>query len=272
MRLRFLGTAGGRRVTFYQLRASGGLVVEGEYALVHLDPGPGALVRLVENEVDPSKIDLIVVTHRHLDHSADLNAVVEARTMGGWTKGGMVVAPEDVIDGSDPLLLRYHRRNLDGIRVLTEDWSCSLKGLNLRTAMRHPHHGVETYGIILEENGIRVGYLTDGRYHPIMGEAYRGCHLLVVSTTFFYPREMDHLAVPEVVEIVKAASPKQVVLTHFSMEMLDQGPEKAASIVEEKTGVPTSAACDFEILEFKPEKGFVKIDPVPELTLARGRE
>ncbi len=240
-----MGTAGGRRVTFYQLRASGGILVEGGGAMVHLDPGPGALVRLVEAGEDPSRLDVILVTHRHLDHSGDLNTLVESRTMGGWTRGGVVVAPRDVMEGEDPVLLRYHRGNLEGVEVLEEGWSMVVKGLFLKTALKHPHHGVETYGVILESEGVRVGYLTDGRYHPDMGDAYRECDLLVVSTTFFRPRRMDHLSVPEVVEIVRMARPKQVVLTHFSMEMLDEGPERAAEAVFKDTGVPTIAARDF---------------------------
>ena len=255
MRLVFLGTAGGRRVTFYQLRASGGILVEGGGALVHLDPGPGALVRLVEAGEDPAKLDMILVTHRHLDHSADLNTLVESRTMGGWTKGGKVVAPRDVMEGEDPVLLRYHRKNLNGVEVLEEEWHTSVNGLTIKTAMRHPHHGVETYGVVLESEGIRVGYLTDGRYRPEMGEAYKDCHLLIASTTFFYPRDMDHLSVPEVIEIVKVARPKQVVLTHFSMEMLDEGPKRAAEVVERETGVPTTAALDLHELVFEEEPG-----------------
>ncbi len=250
MRLLFLGTAGGRRVTFYQLRASGGVLVETNDAMVHLDPGPGALVRMVECGKDPSALDMILVTHRHLDHSADLNTMVEARTMGGWTRGGRVVAPADVLDGEDPVLLRYHRRHLHSVEVLKDGWECWVKDLRLMVGMPHPHHGVETYGMILESSGVRVGYITDGRYHPRMGEVYASCHLLIVSTTFFHPRQMDHLSVPEVVNIVQTAQPKQVMLTHFSMEMLDENPHKAADIVAQKTGVPTSAADDFDELVF----------------------
>ncbi len=268
MRLLFLGTSGGRRVTFYQLRASGGLLVEGGGALVHVDPGPGALVRLVEAGEDPARLDMIIVTHRHLDHSADLNTLVESRTMGGWTRGGRVVAPRDVIEGDDPVLLRYHRGNLEGVEVLHQGWSRKVEGLCISAAMRHTHHGVETYGLVMESDGARVGYLTDGRYDPAMGEAYKDCHLLVVSTTFFRPRQMDHLSVPEVINVVRDAAPRQVVLTHFSMEMLDEGPERAAKVVEGETGIPTMAAADFQCLSFQADEGtFVSGDRLHLLTV-----
>ena len=44
--IKFLGTAGARVVVSKQLRASGGVWIKYQDTNLHIDPGPGALVRL----------------------------------------------------------------------------------------------------------------------------------------------------------------------------------------------------------------------------------
>jgi len=245
VRLLFLGTAGGRRVTFYQLRASGGILVEGGGAMVHLDPGPGALVRLVEAGEDPSKLDVILVTHRHLDHSGDLNTLVESRTMGGWTRGGSLFAPRDALEGEDPVVFRYHRKNLDRVEAITPGWRVNWNGLVFRAVWPHFHHGVETYGLAIEAEGVQVGYVADGRREDGLGDLYKGMDLLIVNTTFRRPRDMDHLSVEDAVDIIDRAKPRWAIITHFSMEMVGDVVMEAAAYLKEKTGVETLPARDF---------------------------
>ena len=43
--LRFLGTGGARWVVAKQIRSSGGFWLQTDGANIHVDPGPGALVR-----------------------------------------------------------------------------------------------------------------------------------------------------------------------------------------------------------------------------------
>ena len=51
MRLTFLGSGGGRWVVLRQLKASGGFVLELSDQKMHVDPGPGALVRAKVKEM-----------------------------------------------------------------------------------------------------------------------------------------------------------------------------------------------------------------------------
>ncbi len=245
MRILFLGTAGGRRVTFKQMRASGGFLVESGPWRVHVDPGPGALVRLIQCGRDPCTVEAILLTHRHLDHSGDVNTLVEARTMGGWTKGGSLFAPKDALEGEDPVVFRYHRKNLDRVEVITPGWEVTWNGLVFRAVWPHLHHGVETYGLIIEGEGVRVGYVADGRLEDGLGELYKGVDLLIVNTTFRRPRDMDHLSVEDAVHILAQARPRLAIITHFSMEMMGKVVMESAAYLEERAGVETLPARDF---------------------------
>ena len=87
-----------------------------------IDPGPGALVRCLSSKpkLDPSTLDAILLTHRHLDHSGDVNVMIEAMTEGGLKKRGILFAPEDALE-NDPVVLRYLRDSLEKIEILTEN-------------------------------------------------------------------------------------------------------------------------------------------------------
>ena len=62
------------------------------------------------------------LTHRHLDHSNDINIMIEAMTNGGFKKKGIVFAPSDALQG-DPVILKYAREQVDHIEILKEKGS-----------------------------------------------------------------------------------------------------------------------------------------------------
>lgn len=84
----FLGTGGARFMITSQLLATGGLWfnIEGTNFLV--DPGPGCIVQATKRKLNPEKLSGIIVSHRHLDHAADVNIMVEAMTRGGFRRHG----------------------------------------------------------------------------------------------------------------------------------------------------------------------------------------
>ena len=78
-KIKFLGTAGARFVVSKQLRSSGGLWLTVDDTNVLIDPGPGSLVRCLASrpKLNPMDLDGIILTHRHLDHSNDINIIME---------------------------------------------------------------------------------------------------------------------------------------------------------------------------------------------------
>src|SRR5580658_5728384 len=107
----FLGTGGARFVVARQFRASGGMWMRFGDTQIHVDPGPGALVRALSNVPPfvPAELDAIVLSHKHLDHSADINVMIEAMTTGGFRPRGALVAPRDAFEG-EPVILPYAAR------------------------------------------------------------------------------------------------------------------------------------------------------------------
>ncbi len=116
----FLGTGGARYVIAKQLRATGGLLFRIGNKNILVDPGPESLYRLLEYvpKFDPEKIDAIILSHKHIDHSADINVYLDVMTRGGFQKHGILVAPEDAF-GEEGVIFRYVLEFLDEIKIIT---------------------------------------------------------------------------------------------------------------------------------------------------------
>ena len=142
--IKFLGTAGARFVVTKQLRKSGGLWFNINNTKFLIDPGPGSLVRCLSSKPKIIPIDLngIILTHRHIDHSNDINIMIEAMTNGGFNKKGIVFAPYDSIE-KDPVILKYLRNYLEKIEILKEKKLMKLTiyhlkpRLNIYMALKH---------------------------------------------------------------------------------------------------------------------------------------
>jgi len=107
--IKFLGTAGARFVVAKQLRSSAGTYIEVEGKKIMLDPGPGTLVRCAKSKpaIDVTGLDAIILTHAHIDHSNDVNILIDAMTNGGLKKRGVLFAPGDCLEGKNEVVFRY---------------------------------------------------------------------------------------------------------------------------------------------------------------------
>lgn len=242
----FLGTGGARIVVAKQIRASGGMWVSMNGTDLLLDPGPGCLVkcRTRKEKLDATKLDAIVLSHNHLDHSGDVNAMIEAMTDGGFRPKGILLAARECLD-SDPVVLRYVRDYLDEVRQLREGGRYVVGGLTLSTPISHRHGGAETYGVVLAPSGAgpTVAYVADTRYFPELGEAYRA-DILVLNVVFLTRRDYDHLCVEDAEALIRAIAPGLAVITHFGMTVIRAKPWEVAAGLESSTGIRTIAARD----------------------------
>ena len=73
----FLGTGGDSYVIGKQLRASGGIILQLDEDQYHIDPGPGSLVMARESGINLRANTALFVTHNHLNHANDINAVID---------------------------------------------------------------------------------------------------------------------------------------------------------------------------------------------------
>lgn len=239
----FLGTGGARVVVSTQFRATGGILFYLQKKLILIDPGPGSLIRFHQfgNNYRINKLDAIILTHRHLDHSADINVIIDSLTEGGKKKRGILFAPVDAID-DDPVVLKFYQNSIRKINRIMPGNEYLLGNVKLIFPIRH-HHGVETYGIVFKLPDYSIGYITDTDYFDELKEAYK-CDILIINVLRPEPIEFPHLSVPEARRIIESISPKLAIITHFGMMMIKKNPLRVARDLSAQTKVKVIAAED----------------------------
>ncbi len=251
MKIYILGTAGGRTTTFKRLRNSGGFLIKAGKELVHVDPGPGAFVNFFKTPFEPWKdLSAVVLSHLHLDHSADVNTVLESATESGARKGVKLLAPSDALEGENRVVLPYIRELVDS-EVLKEGSRHRIGDLSVETLHRHSHHKVEVYSLLFSHGGKKIVYVPCGRFEERwLDHLPEGVDLMIFNSTFYRKRpNIEHLSVEDVKKILLEKKPRKALITHYSREMLLKVPFRVAEEITEETGVETVAAEDGTLLE-----------------------
>jgi ribonuclease BN (tRNA processing enzyme) len=247
----FLGTGGARFMIISQVLASGGLWFNLGGTEFIVDPGPGSIVRATQRKYNPEYLSAVIVSHRHLDHSHDVNIMAEAMTRGGFRQHGRLFAPREALE-TEPIILNYLRKRLESVEVLEAGKSYTLDNFTFSTPVRHIH-GVENYGLVFKTGKYTIAYITDTRYFDDLPKYYQG-DLLLMNVVFVKPfteeearannMPIDHLSVPDVERLVMEIKPKVAIMTHFGMGIWRAKPWLIAEQLTEKTGIKVIAARD----------------------------
>lgn len=245
----FLGTGGGRMVVLNQLRKSGGFWLRLDDTNILQDPGPGSLVMVHQLRLNPRDLDAIILSHRHIDHSNDVNVMCEAMSGGGFHPHGRLIVPPDCLD-SDPVVLQYVRPFVE-ITEIKKNMEMNIGNVKVKFPIQ-TMHPVETYGAIYTFKEGRLGYLPDTEYFPELAGEYKGIDFLIINVVRMKTdKRIRHLNMDEAATIIDEIRPKKAILTHFGLQVLKSSPERQARIISEKTGLEVIAAFDGMSLDFE---------------------
>ena len=253
----FLGTGGGRFVTVTQKRWTGGIRFIADNFHMQLDPGPGAIVRSVEEKLDPMKVKAVLVSHDHPDHYTDAEVFIEAMTRGMTKRGGYLIAAHSVLFGNEVCeasISKYHQSLLEAVMDAKPGQSFDLNGVKI-TATKAMHSDPDAVGFRFGFLGVgEVGYTSDTQYFDGLGGLYAGTRLLILCT--MRPRGAPwkyHMSTEDAAKLISEAKPETAVLTHFGAKMIFSSPPAEAKFVEQQTGIRTIAATDGMQIKFGKE-------------------
>jgi len=256
--IKFLGTAGARIVVAKQLRASGGIWLSLSGTNLLIDPGPGCLVHCSYSrpKLDPTILDGIILTHRHLDHSADINVMMEAMSLGGHNKKGVVFAPKDALDDKgDHIIYKYVRAYVNKLEILKEKKEHQIGNVRFKTPIKHQHGNSETYGLMIWKKGNKkkranIAYISDTKYFNQLPKYYNA-DIVIMNILRPERSALLHLSVEDAKEIIKQVKPKLAIMTHFGMCMVKGQPWKIAEDMTQELGVKVVAAKDGMSVEIR---------------------
>ncbi|MDR2873565.1 MAG: MBL fold metallo-hydrolase [Methanobrevibacter sp.] len=248
MKLIFLGTGGGRFATINQERMTGGFRIDGfADKNFHVDPGPGALVRLHDFGLNPGNLDVLFISHSHADHYNDGEIIVEAMTEGMSKQNGLIVGSKSILEGYKqwgPCISNYHKSKSNTL-VLSDNQSINLNGFTIK-GTKTMHGDPTGIGFQLKSDDLTISYTSDTGYFDTLHKYHKGADILIASV--LRPKnkfiKYRHMSSSQLIELINEVKPKLTIMTHYGLKMINAPPENEAKNIEKKTGRSTIAAFD----------------------------
>lgn len=243
-------------------RASSGYVLEHDGFRLVLDLGYATLPRLLEvlGSTVAERIDAVIVTHRHADHSIDLHGLFRARWLG--PRGALPVLPLYSPPGVLDQIMAFEEDHAERVHAVF-DWhplpaSAYDVGPFRLESWALPHF-VPNAGIRLSSPGLTVAYTGDTGPDPALVELGRDADLYIMDSSDPQQQETSPdpsgmrllLSAREAGLAAKAAGARRLLLTHFLPGNDRQQSRKAAA--EVFTGEILLASEGLQIPLFCPE-------------------
>ncbi len=243
----FLGTGGDSYVVGKQLRASGGIILQVNDDQFHIDPGPNALVMAKETGINLRANTALFVTHNHLNHCNDINAVIDAMTYNGFDKKGVLVANNTVINGSmhyEPFLHKYYRDFLERFIVLEEGRKVGINDVEIK-ALKAKHSEPNAIGFKFITNDYTLTYTGDTAYSVETISEYENSNVLILNVPCLKKEESkNNLCKEEAIKIIKKVNPRLAIITHFGINFLKADPLYEIREIQKETNCQVIAAKD----------------------------
>ncbi|MFH1506749.1 MAG: MBL fold metallo-hydrolase [archaeon] len=243
----FLGTGGDSIVVGKQMRASGGIVLQLEGNQFHLDPGPGALVRAKQFDINIRETTAVFVSHNHINHCNDVNAVLAGMTYSGLDPRGVLICAKSLLEETDdnkPYVTHYHRALVEKYIGLDADTKIGINQINILTTCTE-HHDPKAIGFKFYGPKYVIGYTGDTDYCEDLIEDHKDASILIACCkTPLGVKEKGHLNVEDVIKLAKKCKPKLIIITHFGIKMIEADPMQQAREIQKATQIQTIAAKD----------------------------
>lgn len=219
-----LGSGGGRHHIRTQYRATGGIIYKFNGIQAHIDPGPGALVRINQFQEDPLKTELFIVTHTHVDHYNDLSAIIESSREilhdrnYNYYKKGTLITTNDMIQ----YIFDYHINMLENIVRFKAGNTYNYKGVEIIGTKTVHSPKNEGFGIRFKLKDYSLAFTSDTMVYDGFSEEFSGVNILVLN--LLRPDSIvckRHLCTDEVIPYLNKIDPplNSLIITHFGSYM-----------------------------------------------------
>ena len=244
-----------------QIRASGGIILQINENQFHIDPGPSSLLMAREVGVNLRGNTALLVSHNHLNHCNDINAVVDAMTYSGFDKTGVLIANNTVINGSrdyTPFLQEYYKNCLERYIVLNAGQKVGINDIEIK-ALKAKHSETNAIGFKFFTPQYTLTYSGDTKYSAEVVEEYKNSNILILNVPFLKKeKENDGLSKEDAVKIINAVKPRLTIITHFGMDFIKSDPLYEVREIQKETNCQVIAAKDGMVinpLSYSVEQG-----------------
>jgi ribonuclease BN (tRNA processing enzyme) len=249
-----LGSGGGRHHIRTQHRATGGYLFKFNGIQAHIDPGPGATVRLIQYNEDPTKTDLFIVTHVHIDHFNDISAIIEASReilhdrQYNYYKKGILLTTNDCLK----FISNYHKSMLEEVIAFKAGDKIDYMDTEIIGTKIIHSPKIEGFGVRFNLKDYSLAFTSDSMVFDGFAEQFNGVNILILN--LLRPDSITcrrHLCTDEVIPYLNKINPPLdgLIITHFGSYM--DGPRSKKNHVpsqvkklEEQTNVKKVIAAE----------------------------
>ena len=234
----FLGTAGDAAVFGKQVRASGGIILKTEDNQFHINPGPGSLIQYRAVQANPRETNAILLSSQKVIDSNDANALIEAMTLDGLDKKGVLV----MFASNQDLVTDYHKTLVERYIQIEKGMRLAINDVEIKIGFSSDK---EACGFMFFAPEYVLGYIGHTGYREVLGTDYKDCNILIVNCK--NPsgiEDANSLNVDDVKKIVKEAKPNLCIITGFGEKILSGDIIDEARSIQKETGIQTQAATD----------------------------
>ncbi|WP_048055453.1 MBL fold metallo-hydrolase [Methanotorris igneus] len=251
----FLGSGGGRWATITQTKATGGFRIHTEKTKLHVDPGPGALVRMRELKITPWGTNALFISHCHPDHYTDGEVIIEAMTRGMTQKNGVIISNFTVLEGFgdfENAISKYHQSKVLKRYILYPKDSAKVYDIEL-IATKTKHGDPYGIGARIKTKKGDIGYTGDTEYIDSLVEDFDGVRVFIANVVRKKnERIRGHLCSNDVIDLVNSMNkkPELIIMNHMGVKMTN--PIKEANYIAENTEtnvIPAKLGLKIELLE-----------------------
>ena len=237
-KIAFLGTAG-NNASYQQLRSAAGFILKFNNTQFHIDPGPGALVSAREASINLKENNVIISTHSHLNHSHDINAVINAMTCAGLDKTGALITP--YLASQEQFLKHYLNESF----LLAPKQEKNFGEVAVK-ALQTKHKDATTIGLKFTTPDLIISYTSDTAYSKELIPQYKSSDILILNNVYpqVIKRDANNLTTNDTIKILKEIKPSLAIITHFSTKMLEANPLYEARLIQKETEIQSLAAKD----------------------------
>ena len=199
--------------------ASPGYFVEAGDLNILMDCGAGSLRQLVKAGKDFKEIDIVLLSHFHIDHTMDLAALFQAMAYTSGFKREKdlyIIGPPGLDDFLNNFNNVYHFDQMTPnyeVKTMEITDPINFQEQLLIEAIPAAHFEESVSFKLTHEKSCLV-YTGDTGPNDKLASFAKGAKVMIVDCSFPYEDTEAHLSLPSVVKLGKKVKPKGLVLTH----------------------------------------------------------
>jgi ribonuclease BN (tRNA processing enzyme) len=218
VRLNILGS--GTLVPSLRRQPAGYLLIAGEQHIL-IDCGSGTMRRLLQAGTHPDELDLVLLSHAHIDHTSELPLLLFAARYSpeprrrplclvGSTAMAQFISELERLYG-DSIAARTYERRIEAL-----DAGGEMRCGDVRIRAGAVQHAPSSLAFRIEHAGAGLVYTGDTQYCESVVELARGCDVLLCECSFPDDSPVSgHLTPSQAGRIAREADARKLVLTHL---------------------------------------------------------